>query len=73
MVGVVLRSAYVRIEFSSEFALMITNAQGIDCMEELEILTGGEIENLYKVIRRPGGNNSITNVANLGLQVSLRA
>ena len=28
---------------------------------------------MCKVIRRPGGINPITNVANLGLQVSLRA
>ena len=52
---------------------MITDAQGIDCMEEIEILTDGEIKNLCKFIRRPGGINPITNVANLGIQVSLRA
>ena len=51
---------------------MITDAQGIDCMEKLDIITDGEIENLCKVIRRPGGINPITNVANLGLQVFLR-
>ena len=52
---------------------MITDAQGIDCMEDLEIITDGEIENLCKVIRRPGGINPITNVDNLGLKVSLRS
>ena len=62
----------MRIGFSAESALVITDAQGIDCMEDLEILTGGEIDNLCKVIRRPGGINPITNVANLGIQVSLR-
>ena len=62
----------MRIEFSAESSLMITDAQVIDCMEDLKILTDGEIENLYKVIRRYGGINPITNVANLGLQVSLR-
>ena len=62
----------MQIEFSAEAALVITNTQGIDCMEELEILTDGEIENLCKVIRRPGGINTITNVANLGTQVSLK-
>ena len=55
MAGVALRSAYVRIEFSAESSLMITDAQVIDCMEDLKILTDGEIENLYKVIRRYGG------------------
>ena len=73
MVGVALRRAYVRIGFSTESALVITDAQGIDCMEELEILTDGEIDNMCKVTRRPVGINNITNVANLGLQVSLRA
>ena len=61
------------IGFSYESALVITEAQGIDCMEELKILTDGEIENLYKVIRRPGGINTITNVANLGIHVPLRS
>ena len=42
-------------------------------MEELEILTDGEIENLCKIIRRPGGVNPITNVAKLILQVYLRS
>ena len=67
MSGVALRSAYVRIGFYAEAALVITYAQGIDCTEELEILTDGEIENLCKVIRRPGGINPITRVAKLGL------
>ena len=70
--GVALRSAYVRIGFSAKAALVINDAQGIDCMEELKVLTDGEIENLCKVIRRPGGINTITNVANLGIQISLR-
>ena len=62
-----LRSAYGRIGFSAEAALVITDTQGIDNMEELNILTDGEIENLCKVIRRPGGIDPITNIANLGL------
>ena len=52
---------------------MITDAQGIDCIEEIKILTDGDIDNIWKVVRRPGGINPITNVANLGIQVSLRA
>ena len=59
--------------FPAEAALVITDAQGIDCMEYLDILTAWETENLYKVIKRPGGINPITNVANLRIQVSLRA
>ena len=73
MTGVPLRNAYVWIEFSTEATLVITDTQGIDCMQELKIFTDGEIENLCKVIRRPGGINPITNIANLGIQVSLRA
>ena len=52
---------------------MITDAQGIDCMGEIKNITYGKIENLCNVIRRPGGINPITNIANLGLQVSLRS
>ena len=73
MAGLPIQSAYVRIGFSSEAVPVITDAQGIDCMEELEILTDGEIKNICKVIRIPGGINLITNVANLGIQVSLRS
>ena len=72
MARVSLRSAYVRIGFSDEAALVITDAQGIDCMEELKILTDGEIKNRCKVIRRPVGINPITSVANIGIHVSLR-
>ena len=39
MAGVVLRSAYVRIGFSAKAALVITDAQGIGYMEELDIIT----------------------------------
>ena len=68
-----LRSAYGRIGFSAEAAPVITDAQGIDCMEELDIIPVGEIDNLCnKFIRRPGRINLTTNVANLGLQVFLK-
>ena len=63
----------MRIGFSAKASLVITDAQGIDCMKELMILTDGEIENLCKVISRTGWINPITNVANLGIKVSLRA
>ena len=73
MAGVELRNPYVRIGFYAEAALVITDAQGTDFMEELKIITDGVVNNLCKVIRRPGGINPITNVANLGIQVSSRA
>ena len=66
MAGVALPIAYVRIVFSAESALVITDVQGIDSIEELDIITDGDIDNMCKVIRRPGGINPITNVANLG-------
>ena len=62
----------MRIVFPAEDSLVITDTQVTDCMEYIDILTDGEIENFCKVVRRPGGINPITNVANLGLQVSLR-
>ena len=73
MAGVSLQSDYGWIGFSAEVAVVITETQGIYCMEELDILTDRDIDNLCKVIRRPGGINPITNVADLGLQVPLRA
>ena len=43
MAGVALRSTYGRIGFSAEAALVITDAQGIYRMEELNILNDREI------------------------------
>ena len=73
MVGVALQSAYGSIGFPTEAELVITDTKGLDRIKKLEIITDGEIENMCKIIRRPGGINPITNVANLGLKVSLRA
>ena len=41
MAVVAIQSAYVRIGFSAESALVITDAKGMYCMEELEIITDG--------------------------------
>ena len=57
----------------SEAALVITDAQRIDCMEELEIITDEEIKNICNVISTLGGINPITNISDLRIQVSLRA
>ena len=51
MAGVALQSAYVQIGFSTEAVFVITDTQGIFCMEEIKLLTDGEIENLCKFIR----------------------
>ena len=42
-------------------------------MKELDNITDGGIKNLCKAIRRPCGINPIKNVANLGIQFSLRS
>ena len=63
----------MQIGFYAESALVITDAKGIDCMEELDIITDGDINYICKVIRIPGGINPITNADNLGIQVSLRS
>ena len=59
MEGVALRSAFLRIGFSTDAAHVTTDSHGIDIMEELAIITDGYIENLYKVTRRPAGINPI--------------
>ena len=40
---VLLQSPHVWIGLSAESALVITDAQGIDCMEDIKILTDGDI------------------------------
>ena len=75
-----LRTAITRMGFTDEAALAITTSQGIDSLSELELLTDGEIENLCKVVRRPGGQVAQAAGAaagqaqpNLGIAVSLKA
>ena len=67
MAAVALHSAYVRIRFSAESDLVITDTQGIDCKEELKNITDGEINNICKVVRIPDGINTVNNVADLGI------
>ena len=77
-----MRAAYARLGFENDAATMITDDQELDSVEELQILTDAEVENLCKVLRRPGGTISNPNAANQGqpaqipnpgIQVSLRA
>ena len=70
--AVAIRDALQRMGFSANAALAVTNEQGIDDMDELGVLTDTEVENLCKVVRRPGGANT-AGVANPGHAVSLRA
>ena len=76
-----LRTALGRLGFTDEAANAITDTQGINDLAELELLTDSEVENLCKVVRRPGGevanpNAAVgqpNNVPNHGTAVSLRA
>lgn len=69
-----LRAAFTRLGFSDDAREDIIDVQGIDSLAELKILTDSEVENLCKVVRRPGGAAQAAAAGpNLGHQVSLRA
>jgi len=75
-----MRQALVRLGFSNEAASDVTNIQGIDNAGELVILSDEEIENLCRIIRKPGGQieiagdgNDVEQVPNPGNAVPLRA
>lgn len=73
--AVALRAAFIRLGFTPAAAGEITDQQGIDTRDELKILTDSEIENLCRVIRKPGGTVNLNgnNVPDPGVSVSLRA
>jgi hypothetical protein len=50
-----LQAALGRMGMEPAVATLITDAQGLDTLEEFTNLTDTEVENLCKVIRRPGG------------------
>lgn len=72
-----IRTALQRIGFTIPASQAITIDQGIDSLDEIRYLKDSEVENLCKVIRRPGGtiNNPAGegNIPNPGESVSLRA
>ena len=65
--------------FSREAGEFLATTQGYDTLEEFGLLTDDEVENLCKVVRRPGGvmknpdGDKPENVPNPGISVSLRA
>lgn len=68
----------MRLGFSNDAAQAITGDQGIDSIDELKVLSDAEVENLCKVVRRPGGTvpnpaDAANPLPNNGHQVSLRA
>ena len=52
---IALRTMLERLGFSAPAALYITNDQGMNKLSEFTLLTDDEVENLCKVVRRPGG------------------
>lgn len=77
-----MRQAYVRLRFPQAAATAVTDVQFIDSIVELRELTDKEIENLCKVIRRPGGTipnpnagapNAPATIPDPGIPVSLAA
>jgi len=70
-----MRQVFTRLGFTQEAATSIVDVQGIDSLEELRILSDSDVENLCKVVRRPGGTLIAggEEVPNRGISVSLRA
>jgi len=72
-----MRQALVRIGFSNEAAMDITNVQGIDDANKLIILSDTGIESLCRIVRKPGGQITVNEegdmAPNPGKAVSLRA
>lgn len=50
-----MRTMFNRIGFTVAASQVIVDEQGMDSLDEIRLLTDDEIENLCKVIRRPGG------------------
>jgi ribosomal protein L29 len=67
--AVAMRAAYVRLGFTQEAALLITDDQGIIELEEIRLMTDPEVVNLCKVLRRPGGTMMVPNAAGVNVQV----
>jgi hypothetical protein len=73
-----MRMMFNRIGFTLAASQVIVDDQGMDTLEEIRLLSDDVIENLCKVIRRPGGtipgpNPGAAPVNNPGTPVSLRA
>jgi hypothetical protein len=73
--AVAMRAAFLRLGFSADAANALTDNQGIDSVETLKYLDDHDVENLCKVIRRPGGQiqQGGATIPNPGTQVSLQA
>ena len=67
-----MRAMFERIGFSSAVATLLTDEQGIDSLNEILYMKDANIENLCKVLRRPGGQNS-SGSPDPGVKLSARA
>jgi hypothetical protein len=70
-----LRTALQRMGFSAEAAGNLTDVQGLDSLNEFELLDDDEVANLCKTVRRPGGATVVggNQVPNPGIMVTPRA
>lgn len=73
-----MRTAMQRLGFTNPAAQAICDDQGITDLDEIRILDDSDVENLCKVVRRPGGtvpgaDAQAPAVPNPGISVSLRA
>jgi len=69
---VAMRSMFERIGFTSAAAPLLTDEQGIESLTKILNMKDTNIENLCKVLRRPGGQNDSDN-PDPGVKVSARA
>ena len=80
-----MKDVYVGLGFTANAALKMVTQQGIDSLEELRELDDKEVENLCRVLRKPGGfmpnpnadpdpaMNQPAEIFDPGTQVSTRA
>jgi hypothetical protein len=66
-----MRTAFTHLGCSLVAARAILDEQGINSVDELKIVTDTEIENLCKVVHRPGGQVANPNAAKAGQQPQL--
>ena len=64
--AVAMNDMYLCLGFSVSTALVLRVDQGMDNLDELELLSDTEIEALCKLVRRPGGHIMIPNAAGAG-------
>ena len=64
--AVAMNVMYLRLGFSVSAALMLHVDQGMENLDELELLDDTEVEVLCKLVRRPGGHTVNPNAARAG-------